>query len=67
MISLTGVSGFGSPGFLLTAGQRVRPPIDPADDADDVEGNTDNGDDGGEGVELFVTVNISERPIDPNE
>ena len=50
MISLAGVPGFGSPGFLLTAGQRVGPPIVPADDADDVEGNTHNGDDGGEGV-----------------
>ena len=67
MISLAGVSGFGSHNFLLTAGQRVGPPIDPADDADDVEGNADHGDDRGEGVELFVTVKISERPIDTNE
>ena len=38
-----------------------------ADDTDDVEDNTDYGDDGGEGVELFVTVKISERPVDANE
>ena len=67
MISLAWVSGFGSPDFLLTAGQRVGPPIGPADDADDVEGNTYNGDDGGESVELFVTVKPCERPMNANE
>ena len=67
MISLAGIPGFSSPDFLLTPGQRLGPPIDPADDTDDVEDNTDYGDDGGEGVELFVTVKISERPVDANE
>ena len=47
---------------LLTAGQRVAPPINPADKANDVEDNTEDRDDDCEGGELIATVDIIERP-----
>ena len=67
MISLACVLRLVLSDFLLTAGQRVTPPINPADEANDVEDNTEDGDDGGEVGELLATVGISERPNDAQE